>query len=220
MDVNNQAGKSGLLLAHSLGIPVIVMEPLRGGRLANRLPKEVLEEFQSSKQGSTPVEWALKWLWNQPEVTVVLSGMSDEVQLEENVCIAGDMFPCSLSDKELGVFERVIDIMQKKTKIPCTGCGYCMPCPFGVDIPGCFSVYNDKYLIGEKRNKIIYLRTLGGLSKQPAYASKCTKCGKCERHCPQKIEIRKALVQVRKEMESPIINTFMKIVRKLMKISK
>jgi predicted aldo/keto reductase-like oxidoreductase len=220
MDINNQAGKSGLLLAHRLGIPVIVMEPLRGGRLADRLPKEVLQEFHSHDKNSTPVEWALKWIWNQPEVTVVLSGMSDEAQLYENVLIASDTQPNSLSDKELKVFDRVMDIMHEKTKIPCTGCGYCIPCPFGVNIPGCFSVYNEKYLLGEKHNRIIYLRTLGGLSKKPAYASACTECGKCEKHCPQNIEIRKELKQVKKEMEGPFFNSAMKIARRFMKISK
>lgn len=218
MDVDNQAGKSGLQLAHSMGIPVIIMEPLRGGRLADRLPKDVLQEFQSHDKESTAVEWALRWIWNHPEVTVVLSGMSDEAQLEENIRIAGNALPESLSDKELEIFERVMDIMHKKTKIPCTACGYCMPCPFGVNIPGCFSVYNDKYLLGERNNKIVYLRTLGGLSNKPSYASKCTKCGKCEKHCPQNIEIRKELKQVKKEMENPFINTAMKIARRFMKI--
>lgn len=220
MDVNNQAGRSGLQLAHSMGIPVIVMEPLRGGRLADRLPKDVLEEFYAYKSDSTPVEWALRWIWNHPEVTVVLSGMSDESQLEENVSIADRTLPDSLSDEELEVFDRVMDIMHKKTKIPCTACGYCMPCPFGVNIPGCFSVYNDKYLLGDRNNRIVYLRTLGGLSNKPSYASKCTECGKCEKHCPQGIEIRKELKQVKKEMESSFINIVMNIGRKLMKIKK
>ena len=219
MDVNNQAGRSGLMLAHSLGIPVIVMEPLRGGRLADRIPKEVLHEFHSYDKDSTPVEWALKWIWNHPEVTVVLSGMSDEAQLDQNTRIAANqMLPNSLSDKELEVFDRVMDIMHEKTKIPCTGCGYCMPCPFGVNIPGCFSVYNDKYILSEKRNKIIYIRTLGGLSNRPAYASMCENCGKCEKHCPQNIEIRKELKRVEKEMEGPFLNRAMKIARRFMRI--
>ena len=220
MDVNNQAGKSGLLLASSLGIPVIVMEPLRGGRLANRLPEEVLHEFHNNNGNSTPVEWALRWIWNHPEVIVVLSGMNDEAQLEENTRIAGEMFPNSLSDSELKVFDRVMNIMHEKTKIPCTGCGYCMPCPFGVNIPGCFSVYNDKYLLGEKQNRIIYLRTLGGLSKKPAYASICKECGKCEKHCPQSIEIRKELKRVKKEMEGRFFNIALRIARRFMRISK
>ena len=220
MDVNNQAGRSGLQLAHSLGIPVIIMEPLRGGRLADRLPKEVLKEFHANSSHSTPVEWALKWIWNHQEVSVVLSGMSDEVQLEENAQIASSMLPNSLSNKELRVFDRVMDIMHEKTKIPCTGCGYCMPCPFGVNIPGCFSVYNDKYILGEKHNKIIYIRTLGGLSNQPSFASICKACGKCEKHCPQNIKIIEELKRVKREMEGPFLNTALKIARRFMRISK
>lgn len=218
LDVNNQAGRSGLMLAHSLGIPVIVMEPLRGGRLADRLPSEVIQEFHAYNRNSTPVEWALRWLWNHPEITVVLSGMSDEAQLEENSRIAGEMQADSLTDNELEVYERVMKIIHEKTKIPCTGCGYCMPCPFGVNIPGCFSVYNDKYLLKEKHNKIIYIRTLGGLSNQPAYASICKNCGKCEKHCPQGIEIREELKRIKKEMEGPLFNTGLKIARRFMKV--
>ncbi|CRZ34173.1 hypothetical protein DFR55_12032 [Herbinix hemicellulosilytica] len=219
MDVNNQAGKYGLQLAHSMGIPVIVMEPLRGGRLADKLPKEVISEFKSYSEKRSPAEWALRWVWNHPEVTVVLSGMSDEKQLEENVKTASDAIPNSLSEEELKVFDRVMDIMHRKTKVPCTGCSYCMPCPFGVNIPACFSVYNDKYLLNEKSSKIIYYRTLGGLSKQPAYASVCKGCGKCESKCPQHIEIRKELGKIKKEMEDFITNTALKIARKYMKIS-
>lgn len=220
MDVNNQAGKSGLQLAYALGIPVMVMGPLRGGRLAERLPREVLNEFHSYNGDRTPVEWALRWIWNQPEVTVVLSGMSDEDQLDENVKIAADALPDSMSEEELRVFDRVMEIMQKKTKIPCTGCGYCMPCPFGVNIPACFSVYNDKYLLNEKRNRIIYIRTLGGFSKHPSYASMCKGCQKCEGTCPQNIDIRNELNNVKKEMEGFFINTALKIARRYMKISK
>jgi len=220
MDVNNQAGKYGLQLAYSLGIPVIVMEPLRGGRLADRLPKEVLSEFSSFDKDRSPAEWALRWVWNHPEVTVVLSGMSDERQLSENVKTASDALPNSLTEEELKVFDRVMEIMQEKTKIPCTGCGYCMPCPFGVNIPACFSVYNDKYLLNEKRSRIVYYRTLGGFSKQPAYASMCKGCARCESKCPQHIEIRNELARVKKEMEGLVINTALKIARRYMRISK
>lgn len=220
LDVNNQAGKYGLQLAYSLGIPVIIMGPLRGGRLADRLPKEVLNEFHSHDKNKTPTEWALRWIWNHPEVTVVLSGMSDENQLNENVRIATDALPGSLSKDELEVYDRVMKILHEKTKIPCTGCGYCMPCPFGVNIPGCFSVYNDKYLLNEKTNKVAYIRTLGGFSKQPAHASMCRECGKCEINCPQHIDIKKELKIIKKEMEGPFFNTVLKLARRYMKIAK
>ena len=220
MDENNQATKSGLLLAHSMGIPVIVMEPLRGGKLINNLPTEVIDEFKKADDKKTPAEWALRWIWNHPEVTVILSGMSDEAQLRENIRIAGDAKANSLTEQELQVFDRVKAILMEKTKVPCTACGYCMPCPSGVNIPGCFSSYNDKYLLNGKRDKFKYLQTLGMLSEQPAFASLCTECGKCERHCPQNIPIRKELKNVKKEMEGFAFWPIVKITRKLARIKK
>lgn len=218
MDENNQATKSGLQLAYAMGIPVIVMEPLRGGRLVNSLPKEVHETFRSYDENRSPAEWALRWIWNHPEVTVILSGMSDEAQLEENVKIASDATAGALTKEELEIFDRVKTVMHEKTKVPCTACGYCMPCPFGVNIPGCFAAYNAKYLLGAKDHRLKYMQTLGVLSKQPAYASRCTECGKCEKHCPQNIEIRKQLKQVRKEMEGIFFRPMVKIARKLARV--
>lgn len=119
----------------------------------------------------------------------------------------------SLTDAELAVFDTVKAVMQEKTKIPCTGCGYCMPCPHGVNIPGCFAAYNAKYLLEDKNSRFKYIQTLGALSKQPAYASMCKECGKCEKHCPQHIEIRKELKQVKKEMEGKLFQPIVKIGR-------
>lgn len=220
LDENNQATKSGLELAYSMGIPVIVMEPLRGGKLVNNLPQEILDEFKSYDQERSPAEWALRWVWNQPEVMVVLSGMSDEEQLAENIRIASDAQAGALSEQEHKIFKRVKAVMLEKTRVPCTGCGYCMPCPFGVNIPGCFSVYNDKYLLGKKGSRITYYQILGMGAKNPGFASLCTECGKCERHCPQNIEIRKDLKKVRKEMEGIVFKPILSVVRKLLKVNK
>ncbi len=219
MDENNQATKAGLELAHSLGIPVVIMEPLRGGKLVNNLPQEVLKEFRTSDKNKTPAEWALRWIWNHPEVNVILSGMGDEAQIEENVKIAGNAAANSFTQEELAMFDRVKKILLDKTKVPCTACGYCMPCPFGVNIPGCFSAYNDKYLLKDRGSRMKYFQTLGVLSKQPAFASLCTECGKCERHCPQNIQIRKELKNVKREMEGVVFRPVVKIARKLMKIN-
>ncbi|MDF2567751.1 MAG: putative oxidoreductase of aldo/keto reductase family [Oscillospiraceae bacterium] len=220
LDENNQATKSGLLLATKLGIPVIVMEPLRGGKLVTHLPKQVYDAFASYEQERSPVEWALRWIWNHPEVNVVLSGMSDEAQIQDNIDIACRSTSNSLTPQELEVFEKVKAIMMEKTKVPCTACGYCMPCPAGVDIPGCFSCYNDKYLIGGKglRLRMKYMQTLGALSVKPANASRCVGCGKCESHCPQNIEIRRQLKTVSKEMEGIIYRPLVGIARKFLKI--
>ncbi len=218
LDENNQATKSGLQLAGSLGIPVIVMEPLRGGKLVNNLPEQVITEFKNFDEKRTPAEWALRWIWNHSEVSVILSGMSDEQQIEENIRLASDAVANSLSEEELRVFDRVKAILLEKIKIPCTACGYCMPCPAGVNIPGCFSAYNDKYLLGDKRYRFKYIQTLGTLSKRPAYASLCTECGKCEQHCPQKIEVRKQLKTVKKEMEGVFFRPVVSIARKFLKV--
>ncbi|MDF1495428.1 aldo/keto reductase [Caproiciproducens sp. CPB-2] len=218
MDENNQATKAGLQTAAAMGIPVIVMEPLRGGKLVTHLPELVTKAFQSYDKNRSPAEWALRWVWNHPEVNVVLSGMSDETQMEENIRIAGQAEPDSLCAEELDVFRTVGKEIGEKTKIPCTGCGYCMPCPAGVNIPGCFSCYNDKYLMRDKSARFRYFQSLGALSAKPAVASRCRQCGKCESHCPQKIAIRKELKTVSREMEGVLYKPLVAIVRKMMRI--
>lgn len=220
MDENNQAGKSGLLLAAGLGIPVIVMEPLRGGKLAENLPAQIDNAFDSSGLKRSLAEWALRWVWNHKEVTVVLSGMSNEEQLAENIRIAGEADSDILSEEELAVFQKIKEELQAKTKVPCTACGYCMPCPFGVDIPGCFSIYNEKYLMPAKHERMIYLRALGIFSVKPGFASQCTGCGRCESHCPQGIAIREELKNVRRTFEGPLFRPVMAITRKVLKIRK
>ncbi len=218
MDENNQATTSGLQLAASLNIPVVVMEPLRGGKLVTHLPEQVEKAFAGYDANRSPAEWALRWVWNHPEVNVVLSGMSDEAQVAENIRIAGEAEPNSLSSGELGVFEQVKSEIREKTKIPCTACGYCMPCPAGVDIPGCFSCYNDKYLMADKSARFRYMQTLGAMSVKPANASQCKSCGKCESHCPQRIEIRKELKTVSHEMEGVFYKPIVAIARKIMRV--
>lgn len=218
LDENSQATKDGLLLAASLGIPVIVMEPLRGGRLVTHLPAEVKNEFEQASPGRSPAQWALRWVWNHPQVHVVLSGMSDEKQLEENIRIANDARADALTKSELDVFSRVKAILLQKTKIPCTGCGYCLPCPQGVDIPNCFSHYNDKYLLNDKGARYRYLRNQGGMSKKPSNASLCVACGKCERHCPQGIKIIKELKTVAREMEGPLYRPMVWLSRKILRV--
>jgi predicted aldo/keto reductase-like oxidoreductase len=218
IDENNQATKSGLLLAASLGIPVIAMEPLRGGKLVNHLPEHVKKVFAGCNPDRSPAEWAMRWVWNHPEVIVVLSGMSDEIQIADNIRIASDSNPNSLSAEELDVFEQVKAEMQEKTKIPCTACGYCMPCPAGVDIPGCFSAYNDKYLMEDKSARMRYWQSMGIIAAKPSNASQCISCGKCESHCPQNIAIRKELKTVSHEYEGILFKPIVGIVRKIMRV--
>ena len=203
MDEYTQAGVEGLRYAHAKGLPVIIMEPLRGGRLVNALPKEAQHIFQKADPERSFAEWGLRWLWNQPEVNVVLSGMNDVAQVQENVRIAGDSPVGNLTDAEQKVFERVKAAINRKIKVPCTGCGYCMPCPFGVDIPTCFAAYNTRYTDGFYSGMKAYLMCTT-IKKDTSNAAKCRQCGRCESHCPQAIEIRKQLKQVKKHMENPI----------------
>ena len=218
IDENNQAGKSGLLHAASLGIPVIVMEPLRGGKIVFGLPKEIDELWKQMKPARSVAEWALRWVWNHPQVNVVLSGMSTQEQVADNIRIASDAQANSLSEKELSVFDTAREIIRAKTKVNCTACGYCMPCPQGVDIPACFAAYNDKYLNHKGfSSKLTYLQNTGAMSNHPAYASKCVQCRMCEAHCPQRIVISERLKEVKSEMEGPFFKPIIFIGKKVMR---
>ncbi len=203
MDENSQAGRRGLLRAHEKGMPVIIMEPLRGGRLTNGLPKAAARIFEQEKPTRSPAEWGLRWLWDQPEPTVVLSGMSDVSQVEENTRIAGDAAPGCMAPHDREVIEKVKGEINRCMKVPCTGCGYCMPCASGVDIPGCFAAYNTRYTDSWYAGIKSYVMCTT-MRTNRTNASKCVRCGKCERLCPQGIPIREGLSQVRKHMEGPV----------------
>lgn len=216
MDEHNQATIDGLKLAHEMGIPVIIMEPLRGGRLVTNLPTDVKKAFQDYDPNRSVVEWALRWIWNHKEVNVVLSGMSAEDQLQENMSIASDAKPNHLSKEELDVFDNVKKILMEKTKVPCTGCNYCMPCPKGVNIPGVFSFYNEKSLMGPKGVTMHYLLHLGVSNREMHYANQCVGCGLCEQHCPQKINIREEMQKAKKDLEPFWFKPVVKIARTFM----
>ncbi len=203
MDENAQAGREGLLYAASKGLGVAVMEPLRGGLLAAKMPPQIKKIWSDADIEGTPAEWALRWVWNHPEVSVVLSGMNEEEQIAENIRIAETAQPNSLAGEELRCIDEVRTALRERIKVGCTGCGYCMPCPAGVNIPVCFSYYNDKSVYGgDSMIARHYMGMLGGMDGgRPSYASLCKDCGKCERHCPQHLPIRKHLKEVSKEME-------------------
>lgn len=203
MDEYTQAGVEGLRYAAQKGLPVIIMEPLRGGRLVQGLPESAKRIFEEANAKRSPAEWGLRWLWNQPEVTVVLSGMNAVEQVEENTRIASEATVGNLTEEEFGIFERVKKEINQKIKVPCTGCSYCMPCPRGVDIPGCFSAYNMRYTDSWFQGMKTYFMCTT-LRKNVTSASNCIGCGKCERHCPQGIPIRERLKDVKRQMEGPI----------------
>lgn len=219
LDEHNQAGIEGLSHAASRGLGVVVMEPLRGGFLVNKLPSEVHEIFDKAAVSRSPAEWALRWIWNHPEVTAVLSGMNEEAQITENIAIASNAAPKALSAEELQMFEEIRAVISRKTKVPCTGCAYCMPCPAGVDIPGCFSVYNDKYIHNGLNRQTSYLiRTSGFDGGKKTYASLCKNCGLCEKKCPQEIPIRRHLKEVSGEFEKFYFKPAVGLVQGYMKL--
>ena len=203
MDEYTQAGIEGLNYAHQKGIPVIIMEPLRGGRLVNQLPEAAKKEFAAADSSRSPAEWGLRWIWNHEQVNVILSGMNDVAQVEENCRIASDARAHAMSEQELAVFERVKTEINRSVKVGCTGCGYCMPCPQGVDIPTCFQAYNRSYTDSWFSGMAAYFMCTT-LRQDKTVASKCVGCGKCEKHCPQQIHIREELKNVKRRMESPV----------------
>ncbi len=201
MDEHSQAGVEGLRYANKKGLPVIIMEPLRGGRLVNLLPESAKELFERDEEKRTPAELALKWLYDQPEVTCVLSGMNSLEMVEQNVKTACESPVGCLTESDRRLIEQVKEEIAKKVKVGCTGCGYCMPCPHGVDIPGTFRCYNAMYSEGKQGGRKEYLQCTA-FRKDTSSASQCISCGKCETHCPQQIPIRKELKQAAKELET------------------
>jgi len=199
MDENYQAGIQGLNYASSKGLGTIIMEPLRGGGLANIVPDDVQQTWDKAEISRTPVEWALHFLWNKPEVNLVLSGMSKLEHVVENTNIAQRGHPNTLTAKELAIIDEVRLIYKSRAKINCTGCQYCMPCPAGVNIPVNFAHYNNFYLYKNgAQAKLQYAVFIENSQK----ANKCLECGKCETACPQNIPIREMLKEVVKTFES------------------
>ena len=198
LDETNQAGTEGLRYAASKNIAVMVMEPLRGGMLAGKLPKEVREIYDRAEMRRSAAAWALRWVWNHPEVTVVLSGMNDENHIAENLKTCEDALPGSMTAVELATIEAVAGTYRRLLKVGCTGCAYCMPCPFGVNIPQCLFLYNDYSMGGNHlMTRGLYgMGLMGGMGPR-ADASLCRSCGKCTKACPQKIAIPDELKKVR-----------------------
>ena len=188
MDVNFQAGRRGLEYAAGKDLAVVIMEPLRGGRLARKPPQKVAEVWDSAAQQRSPAEWGLLWVWNHPEVSVALSGMSTMEQVVENVAVAGRSGPGILTADEQALYPRVSEAYETSNPIPCTGCEYCMPCPNGVEIPTIFQIYNEASVWDDFRTGRGRYRGPGGLSEDQR-ADQCTECGECSDACPQGIPV-------------------------------
>jgi predicted aldo/keto reductase-like oxidoreductase len=193
MDVAYQAGTRGLKYAADKGLAVVVMEPIRGGRLSKQVPPTVQAVWDSAPQERTPAEWALQWVWNHPEVSLVLSGMSAMAHVEENLATADRSGPGLLTEGELALYDRVREEYEKLCPIPCTDCQYCLPCPNGVNIPRVFEIYNDLMMYGdESQAQMVY----NAFMREEERADNCIECGECLEKCPQQIEIPDWLAKV------------------------
>jgi uncharacterized protein len=186
MDIENQAGTKGLQYAAEKGIAVVVMEPLLGGKLAVQPPVEVQDVWRQAPNPRTPADWALQWLWNQPEVAVVLSGMSTMTQVEENIASASHSGVGNLSAEEETIIEKVRLTFNQLCLINCTSCQYCQPCPNDVNIPLMFELYNSGHMYGvlEEIRKAYQDQVPAAMR-----ADQCTKCRECEDKCPQHLPI-------------------------------
>ena len=214
LDEVSQAGVKGLKAAAAKGIPVIIMEPLRGGKLVN-LPEPAKRLIAKYGNGWSPAELGFRWLYNQPEVTCVLSGMNSVEMVKENCRVAGDALPGSFTPRDFKLVEKVKQIIRSREKVGCTGCRYCMPCPKGVDIPGAFRCYNQMFIDGKTSGRFEYAQSVG-LSAEPPFPSQCVECGACERHCPQEIPIREKLKEADKALRPLPFKVGINVARKLM----
>lgn len=203
MNEHYQAGTAGLEAAAERGLPVIVMEPLLGGKLASGLPDDARSVLSAAGISDDPVRLALRWVWDHPQVTMVLSGMNSARQVEENVQTAEHALPGSFSDAERKAVEMARAAIAKNYKVPCTGCGYCMPCPKGVNIPVCFAAYNASYAHGWYQGMQQYVTASGAMTGDVHFASDCVKCGTCVSKCPQKIDIPNSLESVKHRLQVP-----------------
>lgn len=216
-DENVQAGMEGIEYAASKGMGVFVMEPLKGGILAGKMPHDVEEIFRKANPNKSNAEWALEWVLNNRNVTCVLSGMNSFEQIDENIRIAENTAPLSMSFEDMETVELVKRVLRNSLKINCSTCGYCMPCPQGVNIPECMKIYNEKYLFEHKgffnQSFMDYYQYVGGIMGNEGNAGKCNGCGKCLRKCPQKLDIIAELKKVKKEFEFPGLKYILAFVR-------
>ena len=199
LDENYQAGVEGMRYASDKGMGVIIMEPLRGGMLARtEIPEALQTIWDKAGHKRSPASWALRSLWNRPEVGVVLSGMTTMEQMEENLATASESLPGGLSDEELKIIDEARDYFHSRIRVDCTNCQYCLPCPQGVYIPEIFWAYNHEALFDDFRKAKFWTT---GFLKPEQRASNCNSCGRCENHCPQNLPIRDLLKDIKARYE-------------------
>ena len=218
-----QAGTAGLVAAAGRGLAVFVMEPLLGGRLAGKLPASARRIFDQAADRmvgegpgavelTTPAAWGLSWVWDHPEVTIVLSGMTAPEMVDENACIATAALPGALSAAQHEAVAHVLQVFERSNRVPCTGCNYCMPCPRGINIPGCFAAYNASFAHSWFTGVSQYFTASAVRTGSPKLASNCVRCGACLSNCPQHIEIPDRLLDVQRRLTPGPIGAALKLI--------
>lgn len=220
VDENFQAGLEGLNYAYDKGISVIIMEPLRGGSLVHSLPTKVEQIYKDSNRDYSNVEWALKYLFNNHKVMCVLSGMSTMEQVKDNLRIASNSDVGCLTQSDLNILQEVKRVYQEQLEVNCTACGYCVDCPVNINIPLAFQTLNSYKLYGKNSEIALYAQNVGYSSDTPKWTTTCIDCGKCEKHCPQDIEIRKEFKKVQKYVEKKRVRLLTSFLRMIMRKNK
>lgn len=205
LDENFQAGIKGIEYAASKNVAIIAMEPLRGGALVGKMPKEIQKIYDEAPIKRSAADWAFRWVYNNPNITLVLSGMNDEEHIKENISIASDAIPNCMTDEEMSIVNRAREKYLEIMQVGCTGCAYCMPCPAKINIPGAFKNLNEYHMFGKIQPLVFYTLNEGISTEDgaPHWTSNCIDCGKCEKACPQNIEVRKEFKKVQKNLEGP-----------------
>ncbi len=216
LDEHYQAGINGIKYAKSKNIGVVIMEPLKGGSLADKAPDKVNDLFKKNTKLSTAAN-SLKWIYNHQEVDVILSGMNRFEHLQDNLECAINSGPNLMTKTELQIIEKAKEIFLDLMKVPCTSCGYCMPCPFNVDIPTTFLEYNNKYYFKSNLQRLMYIQRAAGINGTKSGGDSCTACGKCKKHCPQNIDIPNELKRAHKDLNVPIINWGVRVYKRLLR---
>ncbi|THB75644.1 MAG: aldo/keto reductase [Desulfobacteraceae bacterium] len=221
LDTQNQAGTAGLEYAASKEMAVMIMEPLRGGNLAKTPPPSVHKIWGRAPDKKTPAAWSLSWLWDHPEVTVILSGMNDDTHIAENIELARTCLPNAFTDQESLLVDEAAGEFRRVMKVGCTACQYCMPCPAGVNIPSAFDCYNSKHAFKDRSARMMYLFQNGGLvTEKPTLASQCVNCGKCLEKCPQSLAIPDLLEEVVQDMEGFMTKPMIWLGKRMMKVKR
>ncbi len=214
LDERFQAGTEGLEYAAAAGLGVTVMEPLRGGSLVGKMPKSAEAIMKGAASKRSPADWALNWVWDRSEVSTVLSGLNEEAHIRENLALADASASGSFTEADKALVGRVRDEYRSLLKVGCTGCAYCMPCPYGVDIPNVFAMRNGLHLFASRHMRFQYTAFTAGLGGgTPSSAASCVGCGACEKRCPQGLEIRRHLAESHKELSIPALKPAIGLMR-------